>query len=160
MTCIFWFVDFFIVFVLYVVYWLFVNSVLRYCYPKEHGQKPFQLTKVNDDNVTMAHSALFQSPEEIHVVSADLKKWKVTKSQMPLLCPEETARLSLPEQHSTCQEELTRLSVANALHACYQCHALAPKQWLFIPSSPSKRSSSNLFLWGLLPKPKKASSPN
>ena len=131
MSCIFWFVDFFIVFVLYVFYLLFVNSVLRYCYPKEHGQKPFQLTKVNDDNVTMAHSALFQSPEEIHVVFADLKKWKVTKSQMPLLCPEETARLSLPEQHSTCQEELTRLSVANALHACYQCHALAPKQVAF-----------------------------
>ncbi|CAK9107777.1 Uncharacterized protein SCF082_LOCUS50161 [Durusdinium trenchii] len=30
-----------------------------YCYPKEHGQKPFQLTKVNDDNAEPARAAQY-----------------------------------------------------------------------------------------------------
>ena len=107
-----------------------MHAPLRYCYPKKHGTKVFQLLSVDDQKAVFQHRAILaDQPESVHVDHQDLKFWKVTKSKMPMLCPLPMVQKQMPGMPA--QQDFEKLQLGIALHHAYTAHEVKPEQISF-----------------------------
>ena len=128
----------------------------RYCLPKEHGAKVFELLQVTNDGATMQHRPILLPAENIQVALHDLKKWRVSKQGMPAVLPEATLAKAFPTEHALALEEFQKAQVVVALRECYEKHscqdqevlAFATNPQALLPGQPSQPRSCGLCHWG------------
>ena len=107
-----------------------LRATMRYCYPKKHGAKVFQLLSVDDQKAVFQHRAILaDQPENVDVAHQDLKLWKVTKNKMPMQCPLPIAQMHMPGL--LVQQDFEKLPVAMVLHQAYTAHQVKPDQISF-----------------------------
>lgn len=133
---------------------------MRYCYPKKHGAKVFQLLSVDDQKAVFQHRAILaDQPENVDVDHQDLKFWKVTKNKMPMQCPLPIAQMHMPGL--VVQQDFEKLQVSMVLHQAYTAHQVKPDQVSFsiYPSGcytlqPVKKKALKLIPLGMVTKAK------
>ena len=133
---------------------------MRYCYPKKHGAKVFQLLSVDDQKAFFQHRAILaDQPENVDVDHQDLKFWKVTKNKMPMQCPLPIAQMHMPGL--VVQQDFEKLQVSMVLHQAYTAHQVKPDQVSFsiYPSGcytlqPVKKKALKLIPLGMVTKAK------
>ena len=104
---------------------------LRYINPKEHEQKVFQLTNIEEQAFTMEHRPILEAIETIQVPLCDLKKWKPTKNLMSQLCDAAYAKAGLPMFQTVAMTDYQKAQVSIALHHAHKANAMSEKQIAF-----------------------------
>ena len=108
----------------------------RYCLPKEHGAKVFELLQVTNDGATMQHRPILLPAENIQVALHDLKKWRVSKQGMPAVLPEAMLAKAFPTEHALALEEFQKAQVVVALRECYEKHSCQDQEVLAFATNP------------------------
>ena len=137
------------------------RATMRYCYPKKHGTKVFQLLSVDDQKAVFQHRAILaDQPKNVDVDHQDLKFWKVTKNKMPMQCPLPIAQMNMPGL--LVQQDFEKLQVAMVLHQTYTAHQVKPDQISFsiYPSGcytlqPMRKKAMKLIPLGVVTKARK-----
>ena len=123
---------------------------------KEHGNKVFQLDKVNEDHCLFIHTPLFDARVEEKVPFLQLKEWRPTKTSMSVACPAAKAESHMVHQNQAVQLELQRSHVQKCLLQACMDNDPTHKDLVF-SSSPSnvwslkkftRKSSLKLFPCG------------
>eukprot|EP00435_Cladocopium_sp_Y103_P055847 s2760_g18.t1 len=114
---------------------LLQNSHLKigyvYCNQKEHDQKVFIFTSIDDTHATMVHQPILEPELTVKVPHEDLKLWKATKAKMPKMADASYVQAALPQTHSMVQMEYQRLQVGMALHKAMEANKLTESQMAF-----------------------------
>jgi len=104
-----------------------VANKLVYCNHKDHDQKVFMLTSMDDVEATMVHKPILAPEVTIKVPHADLKLWKATKSKMPKMCDSKYVEVALPQKHHMILMEFQKVKVAMAYR----------QSWNWLPPWPA-----------------------
>ena len=100
----------------------------RYCLPREHGSQVFQLTSIDDSAATMTHRPIL-SPECIVQVPLDqLKRWRLSKKDMPVLASPEIMGKGLPLANLQVVEDFQKAQITMALRQAFQSHSVGETQ--------------------------------
>ena len=82
------------------------------------------MTQITDDEATMEHRPLLQDKEVLQVPLGQLSKWRVSKAQMPQLCPQDLAAAIIGHACQPIEEEWTKANLTWQLHHAYEQHAV------------------------------------
>ena len=107
------------------------SHAARYCCPKQHGSKVFELVT----RCTFQPQSFFaDNPEVVLAPHKDLKLWKVARAKQPLLCDKQIAKAGMPGHNPVLVQEFQKHQVNLALHNAYLANTISEDQIAFATS--------------------------
>ena len=119
---------------------MFIQSPPRYSH-SDHLDKVFILADLNDTEATFEHRPLFDSAEQVKEKLDSLKKWKPTKKEPTMMCPQHICISRLPHNVDIVKKEIDKTMATHLLMQAYMSHKVADESLLGFATHPS-----NLFL--------------
>ena len=96
---------------------------------------------MNDSEAIFEHKPLFSATELVKEQLDALKKWRLTKKEPTIMCPQQLCTSRLPHNVDTVQKEIEKATVTQLLMDAYMSNKLADESLVGFASHPS-----NLFV--------------
>lgn len=107
----------------------------------DHQEKIFILKSVTDSEAVFEHQPLFAPSVVVKDQLSALKKWKLTKKEPSMLCPESLCIARLPQNVKSVQKDIEKATATQLLMEAYMGNKVADESLLAFANYPS-----NLFL--------------
>ena len=120
---------------------IFFLSLLPRYVNSDYQEQIFILKSVTDSEAVFEHQPLFAPSVVVKDQLSVLKKWKLTKKEPTMLCPEQLCIARLPHNALSVQKDFEKATATQLLMEAYMSNKVADESLLAFASHPS-----NLFL--------------
>lgn len=119
----------------------FLLSLLPRYVNNDYQEQIFILKSISDSEAVFEHQPLFAPSVVVKDQLSSLKKWKLTKKEPTMLCPESLCKERLAHNVLAVQKDIEKATATQLLMEAYMSNKVADESLLAFASHPS-----NLFL--------------
>lgn len=120
---------------------LCLPSLLPRYLNNDYQDKIFILKNVTESNAIFEHQPLFASSQVVNEQLDSLKKWRLTKKEPTMMCPQQLCTARLPHNVDFVKKDIEKAVVSHLLMEAYMSNKLDDDSLLGFAAHPS-----NLFL--------------